>query len=381
LLWSAVAAFCTLLWPYAGSTFDAALQAFWLTLAVWAAIEALGTRSYMWAIVSAGAFAILVNIQEMYVVLGGCVLAVAPFTQQAMRERARSPIVLIIGFGLIAGLAAVFAYNTVRFGNPIDTGRTAVPHPLVGNPLVGLAGLALSPAKSVFIYSPPLLLALAGLRRLLRIAAPRFAPLVACLAIHVALIATLKFWAGEWAWGPRYMVASLPLALVGLPFAWEPPGRRTLIWVACVVGLVVQLLGIAVDHQRYYFERALGAYFWVDERTMYTDSPLLARPSEVAAVFDDPARAEVRALVPGPLPLSMTSPIFGPAFELAPHSADWMRRYLVFYAPRPWTLWSRRVPEHQRPGPTGLMTIAAALVAVAAFAALALTGAERRTDD
>jgi hypothetical protein len=382
LLWAVVAAFCTLLWPYAGSTFDAVLQAFWLTLAVWAAVEALGARSYAWAIVSAVAFAILVNIQEMYVVLGACVLAAAPFRYRTVWERARSPIVLIIGLGLLAGIAAVFAYNTVRFGNPIDTGRTAVPHPLVGNPLVGLAGLALSPAKSVFLYSPPLLLALAGLRRLLRIAAPRVAPLVACLVIHVALIATLKFWAGEWAWGPRYTVASLPLALVGLPFAWEPPGRRALMWTACVAGLVAQLLGIAVDHQRYYFERALGAYFWVDESRMYTDSPLLARPSEVAAVFDDRARTEVRALVPGPLPLSMTSPIFGPAFGLAPHSAEWMRRYLVFYAPRPWTWWSRWLPEHQRPGPTGLLTVAGALVAVAAFAALgAVTGAERRTDD
>jgi hypothetical protein len=41
LNWSLVVAFCTLLWPYAGSSFDAALQAFWLTLAVWAAVEAL----------------------------------------------------------------------------------------------------------------------------------------------------------------------------------------------------------------------------------------------------------------------------------------------------------------------------------------------------
>ena len=40
LIWSLVAAFCTMLWPYAGSSFDAALQAFWLTIAVWAVVEA-----------------------------------------------------------------------------------------------------------------------------------------------------------------------------------------------------------------------------------------------------------------------------------------------------------------------------------------------------
>ena len=46
LRWSLVVAFCTMLWPYAGSSFDAALQAFWLTLAVWAAVEARASRSY-----------------------------------------------------------------------------------------------------------------------------------------------------------------------------------------------------------------------------------------------------------------------------------------------------------------------------------------------
>src|SRR5689334_21207194 len=69
LRWSLVVAFGTLLWPYAGSTFDAALQAFWLTLAVWGAIEATTRRSYAWAVASGVAFAMLVNVQEAYVVL------------------------------------------------------------------------------------------------------------------------------------------------------------------------------------------------------------------------------------------------------------------------------------------------------------------------
>lgn len=382
LAWALVAAFCTLLWPYAGSTFDAVLQAFWLIVAIWSAIEAFEAGSFAWAALSAAAFAMLINVQETYAVLAAAVFAGVPLTYGAVWKRAKSPIVWVICLGAAAGVAVVFAYNIARFGNPLDTGRTAVPHPLVGNPLVGLAGLAISPAKSVFLYCPPLVLALRGLRRLIRVAPARFAPLVACLLIHLALVATLKFWAGEWAWGPRYLVASLPLAFVGLPFAWDAPGRRGWIWTLCILGLVVQLLGIAVDHQRYYFERALGAYFWVDESTMYTDSPLFARPFEVAAVFDGRDHGEARAFVPGPLPLSMTSGIFGPPLQFRSHSREWMRRYLVFSVPRPWPLWSRWVPERYRPGPTGVMTAAGGLVALAAFGLLAVFSlVERRGDD
>src|SRR5262249_3237939 len=54
--WALVVGFCTLLWPYAGSSFDATLQAFWLTLAVWGAIEAVSGRSYAWAAVSGASF-------------------------------------------------------------------------------------------------------------------------------------------------------------------------------------------------------------------------------------------------------------------------------------------------------------------------------------
>jgi hypothetical protein len=47
-----------------------------------------------------------------------------------------------------------------------------------------------------------------------------------------------------------------------------------------------------------------------------------------------------------------------------------MRDYLVFVVPRPWTLWSRYLPEDQRPGRTGLMTVIGLLVAAASICAL-----------
>ena len=49
-----------------------------------------------------------------------------------------------------------------------------------------------------------------------------------------------------------------------------------------------------------------------------------------------------------------------------------MREYLVFVVPRPWTLWSRYLPEDQRPGRTDLMSVIGLLVAIASLGTLAL---------
>jgi hypothetical protein len=245
-------------------------------------------------------------------------------------------------------MVCVLAFNAYRFGNPLDTGRTSAPEPHVGLPLVGLVGLAASPAESVFLYCPPYLLGLAGLWRLLRLDR-RLLPVFWCLGIHVLLVATLRHWAGEWAWGPRYLVASLPLVCIGLPFAgWRPAVTRSLV----VLGLVVQLLGISVDHQRYYFERSLSRYFWLDERQMYRDSPLLARPQELIQVITAGAWRHADALVPSPDPMSMTTTLVGPtADDVRNMPRSWVRRYLVFLVPRPWVVWCWYLPDQLRPVP------------------------------
>lgn len=375
--WSLVVAFGTLLWPYAGSSFDAAMQAFFLTVAVWAAVEALASESYGWAVVSAASFAMLVNVQEAYVVLTGCAAAMFPVSIRGVRRRLQDPVFTVILTGAVAGLLLIGAANFLRYGDPTTTGRqiTSGTNPVWGNPLVGLAGMLVSPAKSIFLYSPTCALAIVGLCRLVKRDPHRFAPIVACLALHVALISTLRFWHGEWAWGPRYLVATVPLVSIGLPFAW-PAGRKAGLKVlVCAAGVAVQCLAVSVDHQRYYFERSLAPFFWLDESWMYRDSPLFARPRELASIIRHDDMKYATALVPGPEPSSMTSSIFGPPPELLATGHLWVRQYLVFDVPRPWTFWSRYLPRYQRPGDTRLMTTlgeAAALVCFGVLLAIVL---------
>jgi len=374
LVWSLVAAFCTMLWPYAGSSFDAALQAFWLTVAVWAVVEARVGRSFRWAAIAGAAFAMLVQVQEAYAVLAACSVAAWPLSAARVRARLLDRQVQTIALGLAFGIALLFAANALRYGNPLDTGRdiTSGAIPVFGNPVMGVTGLLLSPAKSVFLYSPTVVIALLGLWRLIERDPDGFSPIPACLALHLLLISCFRFWAGEWAWGPRYLVATVPLACIGLPFAWQPAERRLVKLGLCIAGLAVQLLAISVDHQRYYFARSFPPFFWLDESKMYTGSPLLARPREVVDVFSGRDRGAVKALVPGPRSLSMTSSLFGPTPSQLVHGRAWMRDYLVFVVPRPWTVWSRFLPDEQRPGRTALMTAIGLLVAAASLTALTL---------
>jgi hypothetical protein len=292
----------------------------------------------------------LINIQEIYLALAGCVAAAFPLTRRSVLVKLRQPVVWVIGLGVLIGLAFVCTYNALRFGNPLDTGRTAVPHPLLGVPLVGLYGLVVSPAKSVILYSPPIVLALVGLRRMMANRPGRFAPVFGCLALHLALVSSLRFWAGEWAWGPRYLVASLPLACIGLPYAWPEKERRTLKLLVCGLGFAVQVLAISVDHHRFYYERSLSSFFWTDESIMYKQSPLFSRPFELIEIIEGRDLAGVRALTPAIRPMSMTSSTFAPPEE-AWKELECMRSTGV-RGTRPWTLWSRYLPEELRPGPT-----------------------------
>jgi hypothetical protein len=367
--WALVVAFATPLWVYAGSSFDIAEQALFLVAGVWLAVEAFALHSMRLGILSGVAFALLINVQETYLVLVGCVAGI-PTSVRAAVDRLRRPELIAIARPIVIGLGVVFLYNTYKFGNPLSTGRETVPHPLVGNPLVGLAGLFVSPAKSILLYSPTYPFALYGIYRLVRRDRGRYGAIAACLLIHVALVASLKFWAGEWAWGPRYLIATLPLACIGLPFAVRSARGRAALATACVLGVVVQLMAISVDHQRYYIDRSFEPFFWVDEMSMYRDSPLLARPGEMVAVYEQRDFETVRALVPGPTPMSMTGPIYGPPFKKIPNFRVWMRQYLVFLAPRPWPLWSRLLSPDLRPGRTDIMIRAGLVAAIAGFAML-----------
>ena len=128
-----------------------------------------------------------------------------------------------------------------------------------GDPLVGLCGLLLSPGKSVFLYAPPVLAGVLALPVFWRRAHSE-AVLIGLLTVsQIALVAPLTFWAGDSAWGPRYMVPLVPLLLLPLVAWLDRAASRTRLGLRALaalvgLGLLVQTVGNASNPHTYIFE-------------------------------------------------------------------------------------------------------------------------------
>jgi len=161
------------------------------------------------------------------------------------------------------GVIGLFAHNTLLFGGPFEFGYPTAAEGAkrlntFDTPLwKGLYGFLLSPGKSVFIFAPPAVLALAGLRRLWKI--EQGAATVAMLFPLVYLIFYARYtqWEGGYCVGPRYLVPSIVLLCLGLgPLLSDATSSTSsttrstsgkIAWFALVLGAFVQCVSLATS--------------------------------------------------------------------------------------------------------------------------------------
>ncbi|HTR24778.1 MAG TPA: hypothetical protein VMI10_12410 [Terriglobales bacterium] len=153
------------------------------------------------------------------------------------------------------GVFILLVHNAILFGNPFAFGYPAAAEgakqlnrfdtPL----LTGLYGFLLSPGKSIFIFAPPIILALAGLASLWRNNRG-----LAALAIVFPLIGLLFFskysqWEGGYCVGPRYLVPALIFLCLGLGPVLARRGIRlkALVIALFALGFLVQALSLATS--------------------------------------------------------------------------------------------------------------------------------------
>jgi hypothetical protein len=146
------------------------------------------------------------------------------------------------------------AYNAARWGSITASGyEPYFAAYFGGSAFDGAWGMLASPNKSVFLYSPPLVLAVIAWPAAIR-AVPRLAGvLIAMVAPVFVVYATYRSWSGEYAWGSRFFVWATPVVLV--PLAWWLDAavsrwRRAITLAVVGAGVCVQLLGNALywDH-------------------------------------------------------------------------------------------------------------------------------------
>ena len=113
---------------------------------------------------------------------------------------------------------------------------------------IGLRGLIFSPGKSLFLYSPFLILGLVSIPLFLRRHGWRGAFYVVVPLLFIAIYSLKRAWDGG-GWGPRYMVPMVPfLAIVAAPLlavAWRHVPRLLMSFL--LLAALVQVLGVAKD--------------------------------------------------------------------------------------------------------------------------------------
>lgn len=204
-----------------------------------------------------------------------------------LRPAAFGP-VCIWGLGLLPGVGLVLGYNLLRFGTLLSTGYASEAR-LFTTPLAyGLYGLLFSPGKSLFLYAPPLILALPGALRLWSHARRLLLLLLGLSLAHLLLYAQWGEWAGGGVWGPRFLLPVVPLLLLlaaglFLPTRTLDPAARkatlrlgTRCWpwlcgLLAALGFAGNLGGVLLNFNTY-----LNMPLPVDRINSIADTPLLA---------------------------------------------------------------------------------------------------------
>jgi hypothetical protein len=262
-------ALATIVFVYARSPYAEALQTaalMWLVERALAQAERPTMAGMAWLALAAGT---LVNAKLVYVlVLPAVALYLAYERRRDLRSLVRAlPLATVV---FAATMALVLWHNHVKTGSLWRTGYQDYKEGVFsGDAVTALYGFALSSGKSIFLYSPPIVLGILGLPTAWRRSRGSTAFILAIVGIVVAFNAKFPLWHGDYCWGPRYLTPIVPLVFL-LAFPWLPEAigrgrawlRRCALGAVVAAGIGVQLLGAS-----FYWDHFINIVIAVKDQT------------------------------------------------------------------------------------------------------------------
>lgn len=344
----------TYAWDYASSGFSEPLVTFLLALGLlW--IE--GQRSVLAGACLGGA--LLTRQTAVFAVVPMLAWALWRSRRVEAWNRRRQAVHLVAP--VIVSQLLFLSFNYARFGSILELGyQRGSWDAHLGE---SIYGLLLSPGKGLFVYSPILLLAVAGWFGMKSVERKVLLPAV-CLPFFLPH-ALYTNWSGGGGWGPRFLLPTLPFLMLALPPGVERLNRgrwgRLVLALLLAASVMIQLLSITVNWGRH-LQRTLEASSTPEvyiQRVLFDwrYAPVLGQFQslrEVAANLRDPrARRQLAGMVHA-----------GQATE----TRDWQTEsigYLAFNVPDFWFVyfWFLGVPPAVLIVTLGLIGAACALSA------------------
>jgi hypothetical protein len=208
------------------------------------------------------------------------------------RQRTGNPDGLLVKWPIFLAFGAVTAVfvgvlawlNYSRFGSVLATGYSDQPEGIrFLIPVEGLGGFLFTPGKSIFLYSPILILGVAALPTFYREERRLAAGILLGTGAFLLFESSWQNWDGGWCWGPRHVIQLTPLLLlpagaVLMPRVEERPGWvLPLLLICLLIAIPIQFLGISADFIKVLHNYAVkqGGNLYPTIYSLSDSSPLL----------------------------------------------------------------------------------------------------------
>lgn len=231
-VWITVAliGFATTWWPYTKQDFSEVL----VTTAVFAGFVLMRFGRPM-AGMFVAAFSLTIRIDS--------VVILALLALWALYRDRRATVALQLVLGMAPAFVLAAAANYIRYHSIFDHGYEG--EGFTGPLLTGLYGILFSAGKSIFLFSPVLILGFLGwqrffMRKTVQLDAILF---IAVFTAEVLLYSKWWDWSSDDAWGVRFLIPAVMLMCIP---SIEILERRLLLAVIAAAGVWVQLLAVFV---------------------------------------------------------------------------------------------------------------------------------------
>lgn len=254
---SLVLAFGTYCWPHGRTFFTEPLSGCCLMAAVYAMLRYRQSHKSSWVLIAgiAWSYAVLTRLDSIVSFPAAAVFLSLVDQNGRFTVRIDWKRIMVFAIPFVAAVALILLNNQLRFGSFLSTGYEDQPEKIrfLTPVLVGLHGFLFTPGRSLFLYSPPLILSALGFVPLWKNHRLAAAGIFVIIASYLIVMSKWQNWAGGYDWGPRHIYQITPFLMIpaayyiGQKNFFDTRIKRIGVALALCLSVFIQFLGLAAD--------------------------------------------------------------------------------------------------------------------------------------